>query len=121
LGVERFEARMDDDPVIGDLEGVPAAQEGPAAKLADLDVAFGPPAVKLVAQLDDTVDHRVLDGDLFSVVAGQQKRRAFGERCLNLQLVDEAFNFDDGNGHLLRRQEPVEDQERGAPAADLIP
>lgn len=60
LGVQGFDARIDDEAVIRDLVGMATAQEAAAAELGDLEIAFGLPAVDPVVEHDQPVDHRLL-------------------------------------------------------------
>src|SRR6266851_348689 len=111
MRVQRFKAHVHDDAVIGDLVSVPAAQEATAAKFWDQEVALRPPAVELITQLNDAIDHSVLGRLLAISAAGQEEHRAVGDRSLDLQVADEPFKVYFRGRHFLRRDKTVHYQQ----------
>ena len=75
-------------PASRDLVGMAAAQVTGAAKLGDLEVALGLPAINPVAEHDQPVDHGLLGRNLAAVI-GRQEHRAIGRKGNLLEVVDE--------------------------------
>ena len=120
---ESLDAGVHDEAAVGDLVGVAAAQEPAAAKLPDLEIALGPPAVDPVVEFDQSVDHGLLGGGIILPlrhVRREEHRAVGGERNL-LQVVDELLEGQLRLRRRPRRDEAVDHQHRAAPPLDLTP
>ena len=84
----RLDPRIDDNARIGNFVGMTPAQVATAAKLRDLKVALGSPAIDSVTECDQAVDHGLLRRNL-TIDVGGQEHSAIGRQGDLLQVVDE--------------------------------
>jgi hypothetical protein len=108
LAERRLHARVDDEPVRRDAEGVAAGQVVAAAELVDEEPALGARAEADVRQLDDAVHHGVLGRDGSALGGGEQEGGAAVQRGLGLQLLDELLELGVRRRPVLRRRQPVQ-------------
>ncbi len=120
LGQQRLDPGIDDEAVIGDLKGMPAAHGAAAAEFRDLDRALSRPDERLVGQLHNPIDHRVLGPNVAAAIgAVEQEHRAIGRDGDGLHLVDELIEPLLVRRRALCRRKAVEYQDGHAPGGDL--